>query len=167
MENNLFGKIEPTWNKEDLKNLLFVDETHRDKELNNTYVTAGHNLQNMAIGILQENMIFPDWAIKVKQNFNFKNITTTIHRLRPGNYLPIHFDLYQNYKKIFNVSTENIYRIIVFLEDWQPGHMLDINNKIYNNWSAGDYVGWINDTPHAAYNFGLNDRYTLQITGTE
>lgn len=167
MKNNLFGKIEPTWNKEDLNKLSFVEALHKDQNLNNTYVFAGHNLQNMSIGILQENMVIPNWTLEIKKHFKLNNVTVTIHCLRPGSYLPIHHDLYQTYKKIFNITNENVYRIIVFLEDWQPGHMLDINNKIYNNWSAGDYVGWINDTPHAAYNFGLQNRYTLQITGTE
>jgi len=51
------------------------------------------------------------------------------------------------------------------LEDWKPGHYLEVNGKPYVNWQAGDTVEWAYDTPHMAANIGLEDRYTLQITG--
>ena len=57
-------------------------------------------------------------------------------------------------------------RIIVFLEDWQSGHYLEINGEPIIEWSAGDWVGWNYDTPHLAANIGMTDRYTMQITGT-
>ena len=34
-------------------------------------------------------------------------------------------------------------------------------------WRAGQVVEWQYDTPHMAANIGLEDRYTLQITGVE
>ncbi len=160
----MFGHINPIWSKEDLTNLVFVEDFHKDKSLNETYIAAGHTLDHMRIGLLQEHMGLPSWVNKVKNNFKLNHMTATIHRLRPGNYLPIHVDLYGKYKEITGIK-DNICRIIVFLEDWQPGHILDIDNNIHNNWRAGDYVSWTNDTPHAAYNFGLTDRYTLQVTG--
>jgi hypothetical protein len=156
--------ITPIWTKEDLNNLQFLEDYHKDKSLNETYIAGGHNLENMRIGLLQEHMGVPSWANDVKNNFKLQQMTVTIHKLRPSTYLPIHIDLYGKYKEITGIQN-NICRIIVFLEDWQPGHMLDINNIIYNSWKAGDYVSWTDDTPHAAYNFGLVDRYTLQITG--
>lgn len=162
----MLGHITPNWSAEDLNKLSFVEDYHKDKFLNETYIAAGHSLDQMRIGLLQEHMGLPEWVKEVKSNFDLRNMTATIHRLRPGNYLPIHVDLYSKYKEITGVNG-NIHRIIVFLEDWQPGHMLDINNTIYNDWKAGDYVGWTDDTPHAAYNLGMSDRYTLQITGTE
>jgi hypothetical protein len=33
------------------------------------------------------------------------------------------------------------------------------------NWRAGDFIMWQGDVPHAASNIGIEDRYTLQITG--
>jgi hypothetical protein len=166
MSIDLFGKIKVSWTKQDLLEINFVNDVHKDINLNNLYINAGHSIQNMNIGLCQQHRDFPAWALQVKDHFNLNNVTVALHKISPGNYLPIHADLYGNYKRIYNITNENICRVIVFLEDWQPGHMLDINNTIYNSWQAGDYFGWINDTPHAAYNFGLKDRYTLQITGT-
>ena len=165
MQVVLEGKIEVTWNHNDLTTLVFIEDLHKDKILNDTYVRAGHSIDMMSIGLLQEHMIVPEWALKIKNLFNLNKTTATIHKIGPGHYLPIHRDLYETYKRINSITNEDIYRIIVFLEDWQPGHMLDVNGMIYNNWQAGDYVGWMNDTPHAAYNLGVKDRFTLQITG--
>jgi len=54
----------------------------------------------------------------------------------------------------------------VFLEDWQPGHILEIDGSPISQWHAGDYVIWNYDTPHMAANLGLVPRYTAQITFT-
>ena len=53
----------------------------------------------------------------------------------------------------------------MLLEDWKPGHYLEVNGKPYVNWLAGKTVEWYYDVPHMAANIGLEDRYTLQITG--
>ena len=35
------------------------------------------------------------------------------------------------------------------------------------NWRKGDYVCWNYDVPHYAGNFGLDPKYTMQITGMQ
>jgi hypothetical protein len=54
---------------------------------------------------------------------------------------------------------------LVLLEDWCPGHYFEVAGIPYVNWHAGDIVEWVYNVPHAAANIGLEDRYTLQITG--
>ena len=130
MEINLFGKIDVFWKKDDLLKIKFISDVHKDKNLNNVYINAGHSIQNMDIHLCQQHKDFPEWALTVRNQFNFNNITVALHKISPGNYLPIHTDLYGNYKKIYNIKNEDICRVIVFLEDWQPGHMLDIDNTI-------------------------------------
>jgi hypothetical protein len=63
------------------------------------------------------------------------------------------------------VHSSEVYRAIVFLEDWQSGHYFEIDNIGVVNWCAGDYYLWNGDAPHAASNIGIDPRYTLQITG--
>ena len=84
-----------------------------------------------------------------------------------GTVMPVHKDLYSKYVKIFNLEgqEQRIHRAVVFLEDWKPGHYSEVNGEPIVNWSAGDVVEWTYDLPHAAANIGLEDRYTLQITG--
>ena len=161
----LSGSIPVTWTRYDLSELTFREDYHKDPTLNDVYIRSGHDIENMKIGLLQEHMGLPEWAKNIRDQFDLDNKTATIHRLTPGKYLPIHSDLYGTYKKLHDWNGRQIARIIVFLEDWQPGHMLDIQGMIYNRWAAGDHVGWLDDTQHAAYNMGTSDRYTLQITG--
>ena len=97
---------------------------------------------------------------------NITNKKYAIHRIRPSWIIPEHRDLYLKYRTNHNIDrVTSITRIVVFLEDWSPGHILQIENKIITPWRAGDWVSWIGDTPHMAANLGSADRYTLQITG--
>jgi hypothetical protein len=34
-----------------------------------------------------------------------------------------------------------------------------------HQWHRGDFVWWQRDVPHLAANIGIEDRYTLQLTG--
>ena len=58
-----------------------------------------------------------------------------------------------------------IYRALVLLEDWKSGHYLEVTEQPVVGWAAGTVVEWTYDAPHMAANIGLEDRYTLQITG--
>jgi hypothetical protein len=59
-----------------------------------------------------------------------------------------------------------VYRVIVFLQDWQSGFLFEIAGDPVVQYQAGTFVLWKGDTPHMAGNLGTTPRYTLQITGT-
>jgi len=84
-----------------------------------------------------------------------------------GTVMPVHQDLYKKYIDIFRLhgNETKIKRALVLLENWKSGHYLEVNNQPFVNWQAGQVVEWAYDTPHSAANIGLEDRYTLQITG--
>lgn len=112
----------------------------------------------------------PEWNdkfIKIYQEMGWKDIGTSYYRMSTGTVLPTHSDLYVRYVKLHNLQgqEQRIRRAIVFLEDWKPGHYSEINGTGLVNWNSGDVLEWDYDTPHAAANIGLDDRYTLQITG--
>jgi nitrite reductase/ring-hydroxylating ferredoxin subunit len=67
--------------------------------------------------------------------------------------------------RVFNTTHENVYRVLIMMEDWKPGHYLEVDGVGVVNWRAGDYYMWENFCPHAASNIGIDDRYSLQITG--
>jgi hypothetical protein len=79
--------------------------------------------------------------------------------------MPIHSDKYLRYAQLFNTNPEKVCRVLVMLEDWKSGHYLEIDGRGFVNWTAGDWFMWAADVPHAASNIGIEDRYTLQITG--
>lgn len=85
-------------------------------------------------------------------------------RMRPGDLLPNHADTYVNYRKRYNVDLDQIFRVLVFLQDWQPGFLFEVNGTAINHYTAGTFVVWQGATHHMAGNLGNLDRYTLQIT---
>jgi hypothetical protein len=112
----------------------------------------------------------PKWNNRIIATFQsrkWQDIGTSYYRMSTGTVLPTHSDLYVKYVKLHNLQGQEhrIRRAIVFLEDWKPGHYSEIDGKAFVDWKAGDVLEWNYDLPHAAANIGLEDRYTLQITG--
>jgi hypothetical protein len=97
----------------------------------------------------------------------WKDIGLAFYRMPTGTVMPVHSDLYKRYIELFDLAgkEQSIRRALVLMEDWKPGHYLEVNGTPYVNWQAGTTVEWQYDTPHSAANIGLQDRYTLQITG--
>lgn len=102
-----------------------------------------------------------------KQQFPWLlNPLFAIQKMSSGMMLPYHSDEYAYFLRTNpEVDISQVCRVIVFLEDWHPGHISEIDNKSNSNWRAGDWVSWMSRTPHMAANLGYLDRYTLQITG--
>jgi len=113
-----------------------------------------------------------DWASKELQ---IKDIGTSYFRLTPGSCLPLHRDTYATYKELFDCKINDIIRCVVFLQEWRPGHFLQVETKngaprhyeIVANYPRLKYFWWRGDTEHSAANIGDTSRYTLQITGHE
>jgi len=87
------------------------------------------------------------------------------YKMMPGDILPYHGDTYVRYRAYHSVEIDHIWRVIVFLEDWQPGFMFEIEGRPINQYRAGDFVAWQGGAEHMAGNLGRVPRYTLQITG--
>jgi hypothetical protein len=112
----------------------------------------------------------PSWNYRFIEHFEslgWKDIGTSYYRMSTGTVMPVHGDLYKKYIDRFELQgkEQTVYRALVFLEDWKPGHYLEAMGVPYVGWKAGQVVEWTYDTPHMAANIGLEDRYTLQITG--
>ena len=95
------------------------------------------------------------------------DIGTSYYRMSTGTVLPTHQDRYVKYISLFGLRDREhtIRRAIIFLEDWQPGHYAEYEDRPFVDWRAGAVVEWTYDTPHMAANLGITPRYTLQITG--
>ena len=112
----------------------------------------------------------PSWAHKFLDLYTdrgWKNIGLSFYRMTTGTVMPVHQDLYRRYVEIFDLQgrEKTIRRALVLLEDWKSGHYLEVQGRPYVGWSAGKTLEWVFDVPHMAANLGLEDRYTLQITG--
>ena len=124
---------------------------------------AGYTHDSFVGGLYDNKNPMPAWVYQLP--FNLKNMSFAFYRMDTLNIMPEHTDHFETYCKVFNIDKKDARRILVFLEDWKPGHYFEMNSIGYTAWEAGDYVEWDYTVPHAASNIGVEPRYTLQITG--
>lgn len=161
------GKINPQWDPKDFYKLEYKLDYHKDTDLIKKYVDLGHPVELISVYNCFDDKIDIDKSY-ILEKFNFLNhVSIAINLFKPGQYIPCHSDLYQRYKIVHSItSSENIYRIILMLEDSSPGQILQIEDRAIAHWSAGEWFGWRNSDLHAFYNFSMKNRYAVQITGT-
>jgi hypothetical protein len=161
--------IERFWDDK-FKTIEYVNEPFNDPESVELWTTQGYSSDRICGDLADMRHRLPRWIdkfIDIYEERGWKDIGIAFYRMRTGTIMPVHKDLYKRYIELFNLQgRENtIRRALLFLEDWHPGHYLEVNGRAYVHWCAGDVVEWVYDTPHMAANIGLQDRYTLQITG--
>lgn len=160
--------IERFWDDE-FKHIDYIQEPFNDPESVNLWISQGY--QAKICGDLADmRHPLPSWSgkfIEMYEARGWRDVGIAFYRMRTGTVMPVHSDLYKRYIELFDLQGQEhtIRRALILLEDWKPGHYLEALSKPYVNWSAGDVVEWIYDVPHSAANIGLEDRYTLQITG--
>lgn len=148
-------------------NLEFVNRPFTDQQTVERWKKLGHNYEKYTGLMRDQSSDLPQWCFDVKNQIPLQNSTATLYCMMPGTIMPEHTDTYLKYKQINNIdlTSKNVSRCIVFLEDWKSGHYFEVDNTPVTNWKRGDYVLWRDDTPHIAANIGSENRYTLQITG--
>lgn len=160
--------IKPFWN-DDYQRLDYVNEPFNDPVTVAQWLTQGYH--NKFCGDLADmRHTLPDWSqqfIDIYQERGWQNIGLAFYRMSTGTVMPVHKDLYRRYVERFDLQGQEhrIRRALLLLEDWQPGHYLEVADHAYVHWKAGFTVEWYYDTPHMAANIGLAHRYSLQITG--
>lgn len=161
------GHVGRFWVPEGYKNLEYTRQPLMDYEIK-SWKDRGYDYVKSFSGSMYDNSKpMPDWVNRFEQIFNYKNLTYNFYKMSQLEIMPEHVDHFKTYMKLFDVKYEDAVRILVMLEDWKPGHYLEIAGEGFTNWIAGDYFVWDSDVPHAAANIGVEDRYTLQISGTK
>jgi hypothetical protein len=156
------------WDNE-YKQLDYVNEPFNDPDTVARWTAQGY--QSKICGELCDmRHQLPSWNqqfIDYYTDLGWKNIGVAYYRMKTGTVMPVHSDLYKRYVQIFDLQGQEhtIQRALILLEDWRPGHYLEVQGQPIVNWSAGHVAQWTYDAPHMAANIGLEDRYTLQITG--
>jgi hypothetical protein len=156
------------WDDE-FKQLNYITEPFNDPISVNQWLAQGY--QGKIVGDLCDmRQQQPSWNDQFVQHFEqlgWQDIGTSYYRMHTGTVMPVHSDLYKKYIERFDLQGKesNIRRALILLEDWKPGHYLEVLGVAYTDWRAGQVVEWTYDTPHMAANIGLKPRYTLQITG--
>ena len=160
--------IEPFWDDE-YKHIAYIQEPFNDPESVARWIQQGYHTK-ICGDLADMRHRLPAWTekfINIYTEWGWKDIGLAFYRMPTGTVMPVHSDLYKRYVELFNLQGQEntIRRALLLLEDWKPGHYLEVEGKPFVNWRAGDTVEWVYSTPHMAANIGLEDRYTLQITG--
>jgi hypothetical protein len=170
MQNNKIKNIKPFWDDE-YKNLDYRKEVFNDEYAIEEWRKQGYDndLDSFSGKMANYSDILPSWHNKVlewaEEEFQLKDVGCCYYRMNTNDIIPNHSDIYNVYTKKFNCKTEEVHKILVFLEDWKSGHYFECEGKPFIEWKAGDYTSWIGNTEHFAANIGIEYRYTLQITG--
>ncbi len=111
----------------------------------------------------------PEWFDfnSIQKHFGeWLHLSWSFYKMTTGVVLPRHTDEFVRFKEMYKIPKGyQIGRILILLEDWKPGHYLDLGDDAIVHWKAGDYGWWTEHGPHTAANIGTEDRYTLQLTG--
>jgi hypothetical protein len=126
----------------------------------------GYYHESFSGGMYDSRNPMPDWTNTVAQQLGLDNAGFVFYKMTTLDIMPQHVDHFNTYCRIFEVDRKDVYRALLFLEDWQPGQYLEIKKKALTSWKAGDYVMWQADVEHASANIGTSERFALQITGT-
>lgn len=99
---------------------------------------------------------------KMVKATGLKDAQAVFHVQYPGEMLNLHFDKQYEY----NEDEKKTARILIFLDDWQPGQFFQMGTS-FLKWRSGDmyWFDWKN-IPHATANAGWLPRPLLMVTGT-
>jgi hypothetical protein len=159
------GHINPWWD-DHFKTFAYEYLPHKDQNMVREWESQGYTSLHLNGAI--HNLNDSAYAQRFFQQFPWTNQGAALFKMHTGDITPNHKDHYITYKKVFNITNpSNIWRAIVFMEDWKSGHYFEIDGKPLVQWKRGDYAIWNYDVPHMAFNMGIEPRYTIQITGIQ
>jgi hypothetical protein len=156
------------WNDE-FKSLEYIHEPFNDQCSVENWLAQGYQ-PKFCGGLADMRGTQPSWNhrfVEYFQSLGWQDIGTSYYCMTSGTVMPVHQDRYVKYVDLFDLQgrEHDIRRALILLEDWKPGHYLEVQGRPFVEWRAGKVVEWIYDVPHMAANIGLEPRYTLQITG--
>lgn len=95
---------------------------------------------------------------------NMHVVTISSIKQPPGQVVPWHRDTFFLLKKEFPDRPQPV-RALIMLEDWKVGHFVQHDDAVFTHWKAGDGYIWDEDILHLGANAGMQDKYTLQVSG--
>ena len=105
----------------------------------------------------------PETFDKVAVWFGMDNAKMRLHVQQPGQVWNLHLD---KLEKWHPEDPNKIMRVMIALNDYEPGHFFSYGNYLHTSWRSGDVhtFDWQN-VPHSTANAGHGPRITLQMTG--
>lgn len=103
------------------------------------------------------------------QQLGMEVVTVSTIKQPPGCVVPLHRDTFYQIKQRYPDRTELKVRANIYLEDYKLGQMIqyqkDHGYSTSIDWVAGDGFLWDSEVLHLSMNGGMQDKYTLQVSG--
>ena len=96
---------------------------------------------------------------------NMEVISVSVIKQEPGNIIPKHRDMFHKITTEFPDRKSMKVRANIFLEYWKSGHYLEFDEEPCTHWKANEGYILNNQVIHLSENAGLEDKYTLQVSG--
>ena len=157
------GHVHPYW-VESFRHYNYVKQPLTEEELD-TWKKQGYTHNSFTGMMYDSTNPIPPWCESIAESIGLSKPGFVFYKMVTGDIMPTHTDHFRRYCEVFEVDRTDVWRAVIFLQDWKSGHYFEIDGNPILNYKKGDYVLWSCDTPHAASNIGIEDRYTLQITG--
>ena len=167
---NKIGKINPFWDDE-YKYLSYRKEPFNNPKDLEMWREQGYTqpVELFTGTMCKHGEGQPSWTSKIvewlEKDFGWKDVGVNYYRMETGCILPLHGDIYKQYTEMFNITLDQVERVLLFMEDWRSGHYFEVDGNPIMDYKAGTYAWWIGDVEHMAANIGKGYRYTLQLTG--
>ena len=99
---------------------------------------------------------------KMAEYWKLKRCRTRVHTQMPGQAFPMHIDkLWHRYP----AEPHKITRMVVTLQDYEPGQLMQYGNYIHTGWRAGDiHIFDTLNTPHGTVNMSRVPRTIFVLT---
>jgi hypothetical protein len=142
---------------------------HQQRELTDIYEKYGgypktFNYDNTKIHQLWWDNTQVDFA-DIGRQLNMEVIKVSTILQEPGCMIPLHRDTFYQINQQYPDRKETRVRANIYLEDWKLGHFIQYNDVVSTHWQAGQGMQWDSSVEHLSANAGLENKYTLQISG--
>jgi hypothetical protein len=107
----------------------------------------------------------PELKKVLGEKLNIEVVSISSIMQDPGCIIPVHRDMFHQIVIKYPHDTRLKVRANIFLEDWKMGHFLQYHDKIVDPWKAGEGFMWDSEVLHLSANAGLQNKYTMQVSG--
>lgn len=99
---------------------------------------------------------------KMGEYWKFKRLRTRVHVQMPGQLFSWHVDKLWHRNPL---APHKMCRMVIFLEDYEPGQVMIYGNSVLTQWRAGDvHIFDTLNIPHATANMSYKPRVVMIIT---
>lgn len=103
--------------------------------------------------------------VDIGQQLGMEVVTISSICQPPGCVIPLHRDTFYQISQRQPDRKDLKIRANIHLEDWKMGHFLQYGDVVHTHWKVGEGLLWDSSILHLGANAGMENKYTLQVSG--